>query len=212
MKAIISDFDGTLFDTKIKENIIGVNKFVNEGNIFVLATGRTYQSIKKMVLEYKIPYHYLICSDGMCIYNQNDNLIYEKYLEKDFVDKIINFCLNYNSDIVIKYDNNNDICDFNEKVSRILISASIDVKKQLCDLLNNSFDDVYAYLSTNWLNISSINSDKTVAIKYIKDLLTLDDIYVIGNDVNDYAMIKYFNGYLINHNISSFDELLKKIG
>ena len=217
MKCIVSDFDGTLYDDNINSNILKIKEFVNNGNIFVLATGRTYNSIKSAISSYNIPYSYLICSDGTVIYDKNDNIIYEKILDNDIKKNIVSNILKITNQVQIKYDNNYDISDNDEKAGRILVNANDSVKKILLEELNMQ-DNIYAYLSTNWLNIYDIKSDKTVAITYLEKLINIDkkDIYVIGNDINDYAMIKYYNGYLIGSNVefkcfNSFDEFINKI-
>ena len=212
MKCIVSDFDGTLLDNNLENNILRINEFVSQENIFVLATGRTFKSIKNAIKDYHISYDYIISSDGACIYDKNDNLIYEKTMNYDLMFKVLSIVFAINETVQIKYDNNYDISDSDAKVSRILINASTDVKEKLMNELNK-LDDIYAYLSTNWLNISSINSDKTVAVKYIEELhhLNKDNIFVIGNDINDFPMIKYYNGYLIGNNVQSFEEFIKKI-
>ena len=39
MKILVSDFDKTLFTDEYELNIELVNKFISEGNIFIIATG-----------------------------------------------------------------------------------------------------------------------------------------------------------------------------
>ena len=65
--------------------------------------------------------------------------------------------------------------------------------------LLNGLDDIYAYISTNWINILSIDSKKSNGIDYITNLNKYDNIYVIGNDINDYDMLKKYNGYFIGN-------------
>ena len=43
MKLIVSDYDET-FSEDLKKNIKYANKFIKEGNLFVIATGSSYQS------------------------------------------------------------------------------------------------------------------------------------------------------------------------
>ena len=50
MKVIASDFDNTLFvkdEDNMKKNIEAVDNFINEGNIFIIITGRSFTNIKK---------------------------------------------------------------------------------------------------------------------------------------------------------------------
>ena len=69
MKLLVSDFDGT-FDSRnsksaIDKNIEAIKRFRDQGNIFAIATGRHYESIRKKIEKYQIPYDYLVCADGI---------------------------------------------------------------------------------------------------------------------------------------------------
>ena len=210
MKCIVSDFDGTLYDNTLEYNIEKINEFIQNGNCFVLATGRTFKSIKDVIEKYNIKYSYLICSDGTCIYDTNNKIIYNKFMNNYTKERVLNTILTINKQVEIKYDNNYDICDNAEMISRILINADIETKKDLMNLLNRN-DDIFVYLSTNWINISSSDANKLFAIKYLEKINNFSNVYVIGNDINDYAMIDYYNGFLINRDIKSFKEFLTKI-
>ena len=48
MKVLVSDYDKTL-DINIDENIKSINTFRKEGNIFVIATGRSLLDISKKI-------------------------------------------------------------------------------------------------------------------------------------------------------------------
>ena len=57
MKLLSSDYDGTLnvFEYDIWLNLAYINNFISRGNIFVLNTGRAYDSITKEIDKYQIP-------------------------------------------------------------------------------------------------------------------------------------------------------------
>ena len=74
MKILVSDFDNTLFNYNYKQNVKAINEFVDEGNIFVIATGRGYDSLKND-LDKDLKYSYLICNDGAMLYDDK-RLIY----------------------------------------------------------------------------------------------------------------------------------------
>ena len=117
------------------------------------------------------------------------------------------------------YDNNKNItAEKNNHASRILVKCTNkDYEHQLCDELNSCFDHIYSYISPNWLNISSKENTKLSAIRYLEANNLISNIYTIGNDVNDYDMIKEYNGYIINKNVESMNtiasvsELINKI-
>ena len=75
-KLLVSDYDGTFKNDKdgsIKANIDEVSKFMSNGNIFTLASARSYNSLIRQVNKYNIPYDYLICNNGGVVYDKNGN-------------------------------------------------------------------------------------------------------------------------------------------
>ena len=79
-KMIVSDYDQTFYinDEDIEKNKIAVNEFRNKGNIFVIATGRSYDDFMKKKNEYNIEYDYLIINHGATILDKDDNIIFNK--------------------------------------------------------------------------------------------------------------------------------------
>lgn len=82
-KLLVSDYDMTLkviYDFKndflIKANIEAIRELINNGHIFMLNTGRDYNSIKEEVDKNHIPYNYLACNDGTILLDENDKLIH----------------------------------------------------------------------------------------------------------------------------------------
>ncbi|HHX94144.1 MAG TPA: HAD-IIB family hydrolase [Tenericutes bacterium] len=79
MKIIFSDYDGTLYkkDKKLlKENIKAIKVFREDGNLFCVATGRTYLDIKRLLEKRKIPYDYVIANDGAIAFDNKGNKLY----------------------------------------------------------------------------------------------------------------------------------------
>ena len=76
-KILISDYDGTFYqnDLDIKKNIDKVTEFRTLGNLFVLATGRSYVDLKIMIDKYKIPYDYLILNHGCLVLSKKLDII-----------------------------------------------------------------------------------------------------------------------------------------
>ncbi len=85
MKILISDFDKTFYTENYDNNIKLINEFVNAGNKFVIATGRSYTSIKKEINKYNIPYNYLICNNGSVIFNEQDEIIYKYPISEEIL-------------------------------------------------------------------------------------------------------------------------------
>ena len=78
MNMLVSDydktFDGITNDGRIlnlKLNCESVKKFIEQGNIFVLASSVDYETLTQFANENEIPYSYLMGRDGICDHNQN---------------------------------------------------------------------------------------------------------------------------------------------
>ena len=90
-KAVVSDLDGTLLNEEHKVTdftVEIVNKVIEKGIKFYIATGRNYIHTKSVMddLGIKIP---LITSNGARIYNKNGKVIYENLVKKKEVESIL---------------------------------------------------------------------------------------------------------------------------
>ena len=131
----------------------------------------------------------------------NDNLIPSKVV-KEVIEVLNKFDLDYKLD-----DGYNDTDNINDciKIKSILIDG-IDYDKVLDELKNL---DVYAYLSTNHLNITSSKTNKEKALEYLIKVENYNpnNIYVIGDEINDYEMLQKYNGGVIKNHNKKLDEL-----
>lgn len=223
MKLLVSDFDGTYFinEEDIVKNNEKIKEFRNNGNIFMLSSGRSFTSLKKMCIKYQIEYDYLSCCDGSILYDKNDNII-KKY---DLNDNILKKFLNLQNLVQIEkiqYSYPDDY--YHELKQGKLIGCNIvigndNITKEFInnyqnlailypdyDFLSYKHDDITYFCLKN----KGINKSKTVYD--IKDLLTLssDDIYTIGDNENDYPMLLNFNGYYVGEAIEKIKKVSKR--
>ena len=219
---LVSDFDGTFYinDEDIEVNKIAVRKFKEKGNIFVIATGRSYYDLKETISKYKIEYDYLIINHGATIINRNDEVIYNFTINSDIVSEVKkiyfeNFKDNIYGSIKDKY-----IC-CREKLSRLDFDnndlTKIGIKcddgkeqKRIFNLINNKYSDIINcyMLSENIIEITSKETNKSKAIRLLANYndLNIKNIYTVGDSYNDISMIKNFNGYAM---VNAVDELKK---
>lgn len=68
-KILVSDYDRTFYLNKegIKKNIETVEKFRKNGNLFVIATGRSFLDFKRKQYKYHFDYDYVILNHGATI-------------------------------------------------------------------------------------------------------------------------------------------------
>lgn len=226
MKILISDFDNTFYTDKVEDNVIMVNKFIDEGNIFIIATGRPIYLLREDLKKYNIRYNYLICNDGAVVFNKNEEVIHKINIDYHSTIEIYN-ALKRNIDIEHVYvDAIYDFGELDSKDYNGILALPYDINNMnniLNDIIRN-YPNVQAYLSHKWLNILSIDASKGNAIKYLqsKNNWNENDIYVIGDNNNDISMTIFDNSYAVsygkqsfinkcNYTVKDFNELIKKI-
>lgn len=196
MKILISDFDHTFFDDNYLKNIELVNKFVSEGNLFIIATGRSINNLNIDIIDYKINYSYLICSDGASIYDNKHNNIYTCNIDANLINPICNL-LESDSNITLTLIENDNFVS--GTVANSIAGKFIDKVKceSLAKKLNKLFPTINSYLSDNYINIRNKKVSKYKGIKFLIDNYNLDSekIYTIGDSINDKEMCKNFSSF-----------------
>lgn len=199
MKLLVSDYDQTLSmdDITIKFNLKKIKEFRDNGNIFMLSTGRTYSSIKEEIKKWNISYDYLSCVDGTSLYDCNDNLLFNLKLDKAD--------LKYSDYLKLKYESKISFFDIDsdksgvpeERIIQIhdihFKDIIIEIKDYFDEYINNSdYLDQFNYI---YLRPKSIN--KSTTINYLEQKLKIshNSIFTIGDHNNDYEMIRDYNGF-----------------
>ena len=165
-------------------------------------TGRSYSNIKVLLNEYKIPYHYLICQDGAKIFDSMDYCFSTEYLSREKIEKIIPVMKKYFFEYYLD-DGYNETTNMDDcvKVIGIINDREEDAKKVVEELRDLGF---YAYLSTYYINVVDSSVNKSVALEKVlvhADCYK-DDLYVIGDSVNDLEMLTTFQGAIMkNHSV-----------
>ena len=218
MELLVSDFDGTFYKNE-KEIYINCNKirdFIEKGNLFVLSSGRSYESLINKVNTYNIPYNYLACADGSFLFDKEKRMHYAFIISHDVI-KIVDELKKCNNYKRIEYTN--PLC-YNTLYDRKKILGSITLtidKKYIDEEFINIFKSIkekypkfqyntYGYNDTYYYLI------RPLGVKYLEDKYELDkrSIYTIGDNTNDYELIRDYNGFRIGNNKDIVDVSLKK--
>jgi len=200
MKLLVSDYDGTYKKTGILTKSFNntLLDFINNGNLFALASGRNYSSLKKEIDKYNIPYNFLICNNGNTLFDNEGNLLFSKEIDSLYVSKALDILLASNT---IKKICLNDIYgnitfDFNKICEIFCVINPLQIKK--FDIIREKINFLSLYKILH-LAIFTHYLDKTVAVEKIKELydgkIDNKDIYAIGNSYNDVHMCEKYNGY-----------------
>ena len=212
MKILASDFDDTIYfennQNKNKENVEAIRKFISQGNIFCIITGRNYTNLKKFLIEENIPYSYLICEDGAKIFNNMDYCIHTILLEEELINRIIPILEEKQLDYYL--DDGYNKTEYRKDCVKIVINCKDeDSKKEIVTFLKEKFN-IHIYASRTHVNIinHSVNKEKALKILFNLESLSIDDLHVIGDNDNDYEMLKAFDGAIVKKH----HPILEKLG
>ena len=214
MKILASDFDETIFfldnEEKNKKNIEAIKKFISKGNIFCIITGRNYSDLKYYLTKYDIPYSYLICEDGAKIFNNVDYCLETVLLNPNDIKKIIPVLEENKSDYYLD-DGYNKTNNYNDCVKIVINSKDETEKNRIVDLLKDK-GYYHIYASRFHVNIINKSVNKEKAIKKLFNIENLDYnlLHVIGDNENDYEMLKSFHGAVMKKHHKRLDELKKE--
>lgn len=213
MKILASDFDKTLFvenEEVFNKNILAIKKFITQGNIFCIITGRNYSHVKEDLNKYKIPYSYLICADGAKIFNNVDYCIQTNLLDSNKIPQIKEILEQNNCEYYLDdgYNQTTNIHDCIKVVG--IIKEERQANKILTEIKQKL--SVYIYLSTEHINITDIDVNKCNSLKALLNLEKLSEnyLYVIGDEVNDIEMLQTFKGAIMKEHNPILDKLNKR--
>lgn len=213
MKFLASDFDNTLYikdGEKFTKNIMSLKDFISRGNMFCIITGRSYTSIKILLEKYNIPYTYLICEDGAKVFNSVDYCISSTMLPSQEVAKIKKVFEKNNIECFLE-DGYNITENPDDCVKVLATYQDKNLANKVVDKLQKT-TNTYAYVSSKHINVTSRATNKKIALEELisKENLSKDNMYVIGDDINDYEMLQEFNGALMKNHHPKLSSLPKK--
>lgn len=203
-KILISDYDGTFYqnDLDIKKNIDKVNEFRTLGNLFVLATGRSYVDLKQKIDKYKIPYDYLILNHGALLLSKDLEIIKVFTLDKELSDSILDYA-NNNKDIydVVLINTFKKRVDDTSNVVKIMLKLySYEKAFEVKNYIDESYTNIRSYIVRDedyyLVEIVSSEASKSFMIEKIleKEKIVKKNVFTIGDGINDIDMIKNYNG------------------
>ena len=169
MKVIVSDFDGTLYKNDKIVYQDKINKFVNTGNIFIIATGRNMTSLKKDLDKFVLNPSFYICNDGALILDQYYNVIYRTDIDNSLIRPLYNELKNNDNILEVLIDTGNGYTDDINRATNKLIARYYDKSKaiNLVNTLNSKYPSIFGYVSNNWINITKRTETKGKAIDYL---------------------------------------------
>lgn len=209
-KVLVVDYDRTLFinNDDMLNNINSINKFRENGNIFIIATGRTYNSLKKEIDKYNIEYDYLILNHGSLVIKKDKSTLFHYKIDRNILFDITNYLSKYKPKSVMYSYYTEDTNDINNPdISKITIGFQKDIetfKKVMMDVVKKYNNKLNIYFTQNYeIEIISKETNKSRAIDLLmkKANFKKENIYTIGDSYTDIDMINDYNGSCMEKSI-----------
>lgn len=199
---LFADIDGTLLrdDKSMPQNNLDTIKILKENNIeFVLASGRSYMSLKNISSEYMLDNNYGISFNGDTVYKSKPfEFIYSDKLSQDISLTILKFLKGVNAEVffyandmlwienvtpwAIKYSRHSMLCP--KRVYSLEKSCKFDLNKIIVFGDNKILSEIQedfshtnihnavncCFSSENLLEFNTCNNDKGTALNHIMNL------------------------------------------
>ena len=210
MKALASDFDGTLYvNGKIdSKDVEAINQFQKD-NLFGICTGRP---IKHMVyfLTDHFKSDFYITSTGSYILDKELNVLYESALSYKVIHSILKeygekypMYLHVGKEDLYSYqkyipgfDSPQILFDLDTMPKEHIMNASLKVNTQeQAKIIQNKLMEVYGnqvdvFINDIYVDIVNKGVSKGKACQWIKNYYKIDTLYGIGDNYNDIFMFK----------------------
>lgn len=213
MKALASDFDGTLFfgnekDKFKKTDREAIQRFQKKGCLFGLCTGRPLIGIKK-VLDKVISCDFYILTTGAVILDKNYQVIYKRVMKKQVMFDIFN---EYHQLYDIFIQANHKVYFVSDQsegdIEQILIQSIEDIEtddifgvsmnakneenaRKLCkDIQAKYGHEVDVYQNLEYLDIVAKGCSKGKAIQMLSEIKDIQLMCGIGDSYNDIPMLE----------------------
>ncbi len=222
MKLLAADYDGTLryLDEVTKEDIDAIGKWRKAGNLFVIDTGRSMESILAETLKYNIPVDYFITNNGGMVFDHKQNELFASYLDPVMsldimylakeIGNVVSYVANdgYHRHRVIiddslvekrypglKPDLSEEELMKSGKYAQFVISMS-EMKEAslLADKINEHFSHtVVAYANKYVVDIVPKGISKAIGLDYLCRYIhvPIENVYTIGDADNDIPLMEF---------------------
>lgn len=239
MKLAATDYDGTLnINHQVSnENKQAIEQFRSSGNLFGIVTGRSPESIINEIKKEELQLDYLIANNGGVVFDSQMNLLKSDTMDFEQALRIIDYirtcnCASYvindgfyRAKVIVnpeledkKYGNTTQFKSAeeilnNKKIAQLVISLyDHELAKEIQQYINTHFKDyAIAYTNVNCVDIAPVHVSKAEGLRFLAHHFNLDEdnIYTIGDAMNDLPMLRAYHGYCV---ANASDELKENIG
>ena len=213
-KILVCDYDDTFHITRegLSENIEAVQKFRDDGNMFIIATGRGFADFKWVREEFGVKYDMLILDHGALILDGDDNIIFSSSIPDNIVMEIKDDLRLENTRRVFCTSGFVGRAPFdagNIQKINVWYNEASDAKEVL-EIVQQKYGNVVnAYLiPSESIEMITKDSGKEIAIEWLCGRLGIstDNVYTAGDGYTDIKMIKKYKGYAVPNAVEPLKE------
>lgn len=228
-KLVAIDLDGTLLNSYgevSNKNKEAIQKSMEKNVEIVLASGRPIMSVKNLANEIGCN-NYIICGNGTITYDiQNEEVIYNRFLEKSKVLQIIRICEEnsifynvYTKDTILTKNLNYNILFYHQENA-----SKPEDKKTRITLMQNIEEYIQNRKLEDYLKITICDNDKVIFGSIIRKLRTIKDVDVLDvahmsrkiiKDGTENVPMEYYYTEITNTNVDKWqaiENLIEKLG
>jgi len=238
MKILASDYDGTLKrvnGTVEKLDIEAIHTFREAGHKFGIVTGRSLDMLRRDFGKFDVKIDFFVGTNGGIIADSDYNKIISFDIDfnkaMDFMEKYRNrhdvslaMGNGYKTARLSWLENTPDFTKFGvtgdyEEIleSKIINSFVVGLRyPELRNQLIDEFAEVYGdymnfHKNMNIIDVSAKGVYKSTGLEHVKSIYKTEELYVIGDELNDIEMIKKFKGYCVTNARAEVRECAAKI-
>ena len=226
MKILATDYDGTLKYAQhiMPEDLEAIQKWKEAGNLFVICTGRSMESIKEQADIYDIPVDYFVTNNGGMVFDKDGVELFSTYLDyitaldimyiAKEIEGVCSYVVNdgyhrhrvvVNSELperrylTLKPDlEENEVMDLGQFAQVVISMVETSYAMSLADQINANFSDiVHAYSNNFVVDVVAKGVSKANGLEFVCEFEDVSDIdvYTIGDSHNDIPLMEFgFNG------------------
>ena len=231
MKIIGSDYDGTLNVGGIGDDKrAAIRRWQEAGNFFTLVSGRHASNVRELHLEQNFGCDYFVGSNGAVIMNTAGEVVHKDCCDMDYLVPLIEYLYELGCGVGLVHsadyfdvfpneesitghrkaytiDNLPDIPYFTQVST---FRPSSEEAAMVSAKVRERFGHIFNPMQNGWnVDIVRAGVNKATGLYRLMDLVgaKYDDIITVGDNVNDYDMIREFRSYAMESGVQSIKDL-----
>lgn len=222
MKLFASNYDGTLLygEDVMKEDLEAIQEWRDAGNLFVIVTGRSKDSIENECKKHNIQADYIITNNGSMVFDAEGKVLNSVYLDyttgvdiiyaakmtEGIASLVVNDGIHRHKMIVDpgSYDyehmhlapdmTEEEIMNLKEFSQIVITTNNLDNARSLARDLNQFFEQrIRAFVNDNYVDVVAYGTSKATGLEFVAEYenVDFDDIYFMGKSFNDIPLLDY---------------------